>query len=239
MAITAGYQTNWFYAPLDSSGSPVDANEVMIDGVTGNTPLSGTDTPLTETVLAPSGRRPVTEQLLGPRAPLTFSLTMAATGDLSQTALSAANGNGDRVAIRLKQYNRNAEVESTITLICFVNGFSNNPQPDGIHELVAEFGVVTPENPIVMYAPAPFRLGNGDTQAVRLDEVFVGRTPLTYAVGTLDPSSSASASAAYAAGTKTLTITADAARDGTTKIPVNAADANSRTGTFTLTAIVA
>lgn len=232
MTTHPGYLTNWFYAPLDASGDPVVASEVMIDGVVDVSPITATDPIITSSPLAGSGRRPVTQQILGPRAPETFSLTMDATGHITQTRLAAARGNGTRIAIRVKRFNSSEDVEATLNLICQVNGFSENPRPQDTHQLVAEFAVITPERPYVRYAPSPFALNNGDTETIELDGVFTSITPANYAIGTIDPSSSASAAAAYSSGMKTLTITADATRTGTTTIPVTATDASGRTGTF-------
>ena len=236
--IVKGYQTDWFYLPLDSSGDPIETAESRIDGVTGSDPITRTNTTSTTTRLAQSGYLPITRQFNTARGVPTFGLTMDYTGHLTQSALSSANSNGRNVAIRLKRYDdSNAEVEN-LTLICEVSDFTDSRPRDGVHEVSATFAIVIPDGPFVFLGPGPFVMSAGDSQVVRLDEVFESQTVLSYALGTLDPSTNSSASAVYAAGTKSLTITADASRTGTTKIPVTATDAQSRTGTYTFRAVV-
>ena len=229
---TPGYTTEFFYLPLDASGSPIEAREVALRRE-GETALNISIDMGRSTLTRGDGGLPIQRPFPRSKGVATFGLTLMADGTLQQTALATKAALGTRNAIRVKAFgDPGVEVADPVTMIVFVNDWSFNPRTGETALIEVGFEVDPPEAPFVYSPPRQFELSSGDTVTVYLDDVFAGETVLTYALGTIDPSSNASAAAVYTSSTKSMVITADASRTGLTTIPVTATDTASRTFTY-------
>ena len=230
---TPGYTTEFFYQPLDASGSPVAAREVALKRE-GETALDVQVDMGRSTLTRGDGGLPIQRPYPRSRGVATFGLSLVADGSLQQTALATKAALGIRCAIVMKVFGEaGVEIADPVTVIVFVSEWSSNPRTGDTHLIDVGFEVDPPEAPFVYSPPRQFELSAGDTVTVYLDDVFAGETVLSYATAeSTPPRASASATANYTASTKSMVITADASAKGLTTIPVTATDTASRTFTY-------